>query len=183
MNTMSNKPIKSLLVEEDIVVVSVQSEKYSEKVMSILECLLKEEGNVGYISVNKPFETLIKNFSEHGLDYRRFHIIDCISATVKKLEKKKRFNGVSYFTNSPKNLTEISLTVGEILDDIKILFVDAISTLMVYEKETAVIRFAHDIINKLRLNNKKGIFIVLQDDDDQGLLDDLKMFADSAICL
>jgi archaellum biogenesis ATPase FlaH len=63
-----------------------------------------------------------------------------------------------------------------------ILF-DSLSTLLIYEKTTTVIKFVHALMAKLRSLHVGAVFIVLKEDINPDLLKNLYMFADEVIDL
>ena len=171
--------IEKQLKEKDIVMVILPKVKYSEKIIDVLKIVAEHNKSICYVSANKPEKTLVNLFDVNNIDLKKFLIIDCVTGSVAKKEEKDM---ATVFISSPRNLTGLSIAVTEALDlGIGNVFVDALSTFMVYEKGLVVIRFAHSLISKIRASSSKGVFIVLKDDVSSVLLDDLSMFVDEVV--
>lgn len=173
------KEVEKQLKENDIVMITLPKANYSEKVMDIVKIIANLNKSICYVSVNRPEKTLVELFNENDIDRKKFLIIDCISSNVEKHEKGE---GTTIFIKSPANLTELSLAVVDAIDSgLEAVFIDSLSTFIVYVKELIVVKFAHNIISKMRVSEKKGIFIVLKSDISTILFDDLNMFVDSVV--
>jgi len=165
--------IEKQLKEKDIAIIVMPKTDYSENIMKLVKIISKISNSICYVSANKPEKTLIKMLNENCIDPKKFLIIDCITETA---ERKKDKN---IFVKSPANLTGVNLAIKEAIDlGVDSIFIDAISTFMIYEQGVVVIKFAHNLITKLRELEKKCIFIVMKEDINRALLDDLDMFVD-----
>jgi hypothetical protein len=165
--------IEKQLRENEIAIIVMPKTNYSENIMKLIKTISKISNSICYVSANKPEKTLIKMLNENDIDPKKFLIIDCIS------EREEHKKDKSIFVKSPTNLTGVNLAIKEAIDlGIDSVFIDAISTFMIYEQGVIVVRFAHNIITKLREIEKKCIFIVMKEDINRALLDDLDMFVD-----
>ena len=171
--------MKSLkLSESEIVLSVVPKNEYSQDLVRLIKIIAKQNNSVCYVSANKPMRAILKLFDKTGVDPKKFLIIDCI--TTGPLTEKRA--GSTIFMRSPKNLTGLAITVGEAVDQgVENIFVDALSTFIIYTESPAVVRFAHSLITRLRVADKKGVFIIVKGDIGKGLLDDLSMFVDNVI--
>jgi len=165
------------LKTEEVSMIILPKNQYNSKLLEVVKEAANENKSIAYVSVNKPEATLIKNFEEQGINKKKFLIIDCVSKGLKKKD------GVStIYLSSPRDLTRISIAVSEAVDrGVSLVFIDALSTFMLYEKGLSVVRFAHNLINKTRAENAKAILICLKGDVGSKLLDDLSMFVDGVI--
>lgn len=166
--------IEKLLKEKDISIIILPKNDYSENVMKIARIMAKLNNLICYISANKPEKTLVKMMDQNSIDQKKFIIIDCITETA---EQKK---GRTFYMKSPTNLTGVSLAVKEAVEmGAENFLFDAISTFMIYEQGIIVVRFAHNIITRLRESDKKCVFIVMEGDVNRVIIDDLDMFVDA----
>jgi len=163
--------------ENKIVVLIVPDEQYTQKVLSLAKDLSTGMGSILYISLNRPYVSVISSFSSLGINPEKFYFVDAVTQTAQKGDGSS--DKVKY-VSSPGSLTELSLTLSKLLDNQKFDFVffDSLSTLLVYEEETVVTRFIHSLVSKIRVVGCKGIFTCLKRDMDSIVIKDLNMFAD-----
>ncbi|MBS3164415.1 hypothetical protein J4439_03215 [Candidatus Woesearchaeota archaeon] len=135
------------------------------------------EKKICYISLNKPCKALIATLQGEGLDSTRFHIIDAV--TKMAVAAPKPIEGCS-FVSSPAALSELYATFSQLIEqeDYGALILDSVSTILVYEHGSVVIKFLHMIITKASLKGCHGAFICLKEDMDKQLLRELNMIVD-----
>ncbi len=178
-NTIDLFYAEKQLQDNGIVLLILPKAEYSENLMTILKIVVKQNKSICYVSANKPEKTITKLFNENDIDRKKFLIIDCITGQVGKEEGKE---GATIFIKSPADLTELILAViGAINFGLEIVFIDSLSTFLVYRNETTVVKFTHNLISKLRSLDKRGIFVILKDDVGTALIGDLGMFVDRVI--
>src|SRR3989339_1191512 len=62
----------------------VDSAKFSKATKELVNVLCNDHELPGiYLTTNKPYESLMQSFTEHGIKTDRLLFIDCISQTVK----------------------------------------------------------------------------------------------------
>lgn len=162
-------------VEGNCVVVVASTEKHSDVRKEILDYFLNGKDFKGlYLSINKPVESLIKEFKENGLDDKKILFIDGISKLV-GVESDVE-NSVSL--KHPSALTDLSIIITEEFkkEDRQFLFIDSISTMMVYNNEKTLAKFFHHLITTLKKCNMSGIFISLDEREQM-----ITQFSDSII--
>jgi len=79
-------------------------------------------------------------------------------------------------SNGPSNLTELSITLSKLLSSDKlkgkeeqtILFLDSVSTFLIYNDPNTVAKFLHSIKGRVRTHNVRGVFFSLHDDITKG---------------
>ena len=60
----------------------------------------------------------------------------------------------------------------------KILLLDSLSTLFIYNNEDVVGKFSNFIINKMRTNNVSSVFFVLESDMNKKIMKTIESFVD-----
>jgi KaiC/GvpD/RAD55 family RecA-like ATPase len=170
---------KGAIKENDIILLLVPNDRYSEKINDVAEISAKLSEKVCYVSVNKPYTTLVKNFEKIKIDTSKFYFIDCVTKSAAGSEAGGRIVCVS----SPKALTEMNIAMKKVLEANKpgITVFDSLSTLLVYEEASVVTRFVHSIISVFRSLGSKGVLISLKDDVKTELVKDLSMFVDKVV--
>lgn len=178
---INSRMLEKKMKEESIVLLVLSKEGYSEKIAALAKIAAKQSRCICYVSVNKPADALAKMFVMQGIDAGKFRFIDCISRTAFDNSVKKG-NDRTIFISSPGNLTELSINVASAISEgASDVFVDALSTFLIYDEPLAVVKFAHNLITKLRECNGRGFFVVLKNEVSNALLDDLSMFSDSVV--
>lgn len=176
---IEKEDVKKAINENDIVLLLLPNDRCAEKINDIAEIISKMGGNVCYVSTNKPYMTLLKNFGRGNIDTGKFCFIDCVTKSAKGTEEGGRVVCVS----SPKALTEMNIAIKKMLESKKpgVTVFDSLSTLLVYEDPSVVTRFVHSIISVFRSLGLKGVLISLKDDVKNELVKDLGMFVDKVV--
>lgn len=143
--------------------------------LSIIKAVTKAIPRIIFVTVNKPYFSITETLKNNGIKTDCFYFIDASSeeSTVSKGKNYEKLTG-------PSDMTEILLSVEKCLQSKRFdgLIFDSISTLLAYQDEEMVIRFAHSLINKLRKSDVKGIFFCTKEDMKTSLMKNLNMLAD-----
>jgi hypothetical protein len=145
--------------------------------LEIFKSLIANSKNFCCISFSKPYTTLMAEFKSCGIDTA--FIIDTLTTSVHQPPKVAD----CIFIQSPSSLTDISVAVSKVMAEKPQvnLVLDSLSSLLLYENQYTLIKFLHNLINKVRLANSKLVVLVLRKDAECKLLKDLEMFVDSVI--
>lgn len=163
--------------KNSIILITASKSKYRDLVDSIYHELAKL-GNIGYITINKPYQSVLKDLESRNISSSKVFFVDAITATV----QAPPIVDNCLFVSSPNALTDLGLAFSSLLGEKRcdtIVF-DTISTLVVYQDIGSVIKFAHNLVTKTRVTGKKVIFLTLKEDS-ESLIKDLNMFVDSVI--
>jgi len=162
----------------NVVLIIIPADKLIETNTKILKRYITGKKNdVVYVTVNKPFSTLIAHFQKEKIDTSKIFIIDAISPHEVRAQN-------AVFIKSPKELTNISITTTSTLEKLKkakILIFDSISTLMVYNKFEVVKEFIHFISNKMKELKVTFVMTCIKEMTDKKTLSDLRAFVDNII--
>lgn len=177
---MNNKEIKKELKENQITVFVVPNTKYATTLNELAKEVSTNYKKIAYISLNKPYNTLIKTLSKDGLNPTDFFVIDAVTHRV---IPSAQSTAKCYYISGPSALTELGVAIGKLLarEKIDAVIFDSLSTLLVYQKGMSVIKFTHFVMSKIRTLEAKGVFTALKEDIDSGLIKDLNMFADKIV--
>lgn len=176
------------LIEDYVVLVSSPPDKYPSTSLALLRVLVNEIGHTAlYISVNKPYATLMKILSKEGIATEKLYFIDCATGlTGSAPPSTERCD----YLNGPNDLTSLSLAISRMLTSPPIkesvkecfLFLDSVSTFLIYNDPNTVARFLHMIISKARENGVKGvIFSLRRDVENVGAITSITQFCDKTI--
>jgi len=166
-----------------ISLVVVDPESYREACSSLLSGLLKasRSANCIYISTTMPYAEASRMLQKNGLDAKRLFFIDTMSKSA-SLGKERAENVI--FVEDPKNLTMVGVALSEALYKMegkeRVLILDSISSLLMYNSPDIVLRFLHSVIGRMRAGEVSGIvFILVKDYGD--ILTRLASFVDEVV--
>jgi len=155
----------------------ISNSLYAVDSMAIIKAATKVVTKPIFVTIAKPYYSVEKGLKAKSVDTGSFYFIDASSG-------EEGTKGVNYDKLSgPSDLTEILLSIERCLQSGKFdgLIFDSISTLLAYQDEEMVIRFAHSLVNKLRKTGLKGIFLCTKEDIKTSLIRNLNMLADYSV--
>lgn len=169
-----------------IVLINVKAENYLKTNMEVLRVLANEDDLPGvYITINKPYSAMKRILEENKIKTEKLYFIDCITKTAGgKVEETEK--GVLYM-DSPQNLTGLGVAMGEavraIPEDNKFLFLDSLSTLLLYHNSGTVAKFSHFLTGRMRMWGLRGILISIEKEADPQFTSQLAQFCDTVVSL
>jgi archaellum biogenesis ATPase FlaH len=167
--------IKADIEKNDIIVFTIPNKNYTDNTLKIVSALSSIHKKICYVSLNRPYNTIIKNFQDIKIDVKKFLFIDCVT------QKREEHPSV-VCVSSPRALTELNIAISKVLSTkVDSTVFDSLSTLLIYEQSSTVIKFAHSVITMFRNAGSKGIFTCLKEDINSELIKDLSMFADKIV--
>lgn len=136
----------------------VPSRKFIDCVLSVLKELVQTKRMEGiYVSINRTAEVMCTLLRQTNVDVDRVHIVDCVSCIVGLTPMREVIT-----VDSPSNLTEISVAIKKAAERIesrnKFLLFDSLPTLLVYNSNESVEKFAHFMISRMK---RMGFDIIL----------------------
>jgi len=179
---MDLKQELSNLPESWIVLITSPAEEITKINIDILR-IITGGGIMGvYITVNRPYKTLIKHLERNGVDPYKFFFIDCITKTAGgRAERAEN----CLFVASPNSLTELGIALTQAIQMIpgneKFIFMDTLSTLLIYNSAGTTAKFSHFLITRIKLLGLKGIFMSVENELDERLLSQIEQFCDKCI--
>jgi hypothetical protein len=177
-----------------VVLFLVDPKKYMDINLQIIKIAIKNNKFSGiYITINRPFSTLVNIMEKHDIDTDKIFFIDCITKMVpspkgisltqgKKFEKKEN----CIFIPSPSRLTEIGLALSEALSGMKnpsnkFLYLDSLSTLSIYNDLSTIAKFVHFLTTRIRLFGVVGLIMCVEKKMDDKLFNILSEVCDMTI--
>jgi archaellum biogenesis ATPase FlaH len=173
---------KSVIEEGKIILFTIPAKKYLVENLKILEKYInKMNYNCIYVTVNRPYTSLMKILEEKKIDTSKIFIIDGITPVGFGMKKI----GNALFLGSPRSLTNISIAAHlamKKLDGSKtFLFLDSLSTLCLYNDNKNVSRFMHFLVNKMHDLNVSAALLSVEREIDEDMLSELSQFCDKLI--
>lgn len=153
----------SAIKSGEIVLFLTSETKYAKTNLEILKYYINKLGNYcAYVTVNRPYASLMNDFKNQKIKTDKLLVIDAITPVGNQTQRA----GNAIFIGSPRALTQISLIVTNALDKIpegkRVLFLDSVSTLSVYNDLGTVSKFSNFLINKMREWKVSGAIISLE---------------------
>jgi archaellum biogenesis ATPase FlaH len=176
-------PAKFLDIKNsEIVLFIIPAKKYLDKNIELFKHYVnKLKYECVYITVNKPYTTLMNVFQENKINSDSVFIIDGITPLSSGIKKV----GNAVFLGSPRALTHISIAAGAVMEKLdknkSFLFLDSLSTLCLYNNTLNVTRFLHFLINQMHKFGTLGIILSVESEMDKGMIAELSQFCDRVI--
>jgi|TARA_Y100000310_G_scaffold345826_1_gene470637 hypothetical protein len=127
--------------------------------------------------------TVTKILERNNIKTDKMFFIDCATPVAGRTEMHG--TSKSLFCQ-PQSLTNISIAIGHALESIpkgndKVLILDSLTTLMLYNSEKNVIQFIHSLSGKARAWNVKSIIYSVVEDTDKKTISEISQFCDTCI--
>jgi len=178
------KLIKELdeLPEKYIVMITVNATDYLTVNLEILRYLCNKRRLHGiYVGVNRPYRSMIKIMKNNGIYTDNIFFVDCISAIVGDTP----FRTERCLFTSPEDLTDLAVLIDQWVRNLpqedKFLFLDSLSTLLIYNSIGTVAQFSHFLTGKMRMWGLNGVFVSLEKESNPEILDKISQFCDKII--
>jgi len=167
------------LKDNQNVVLVISEKTYKFSTLRMNKRIVSNFNSVCYITATEPAASITAIFGKEGVDLKKYHFVDCIS---KKTSLGAPLEQIR-FVPAPTALTTLSIAITEAVEAEKsdLLFLDSISSLLLYNKELTIVKFVHALMNKVRETNAKGIFLILKSDLDKPLVKEIELFADKVL--
>lgn len=168
--------IAATIKGNQIIVFVVSPKDFPKQLQDITKAMAETKKAICYVSLNKPYKTIQGGLEKTGVPVEKVYFVDAVSSKAGPVKPDKTVLMVS----SPNALTELSIAISKGVEMWKadaVLF-DSLSTMLVYEGASSVLRFVHSVTNALRVKGMSCVFTVLKQDLKEELAKDLGMFAD-----
>ncbi|MFH0978160.1 MAG: hypothetical protein V1837_02545 [Candidatus Woesearchaeota archaeon] len=163
-------------VEKNQVILCVSSEgSFYVSRSEILKALKLTGNNICYVGFSKPYQALKNELTE----FPSIFYIDTLTMSVQMPPHVDD----CFFVQAPNALTDLSVAISKVMSEKgpSNIFFDSLSSLLLYQDSHTLIKFLHNLINKVRVLNVKIVFVVLQKDAKSDLVKDLCMFVDIVV--
>jgi len=169
--------IQNELDNNSILLSIMSSQSYNNSITSLVKGL--ENKKICYVTLTKTSSSLIKIFKSRNIDTNNLFFIDAITSSMN--HNKEINNGI--LISSPSAFTELSIAINEVLKSgsFDLLIFDSLSMLKVYRNENIAIRFASDIIQKVRSRESKGIFTCTDYDSKTNFIQNSSTYVDKIL--
>jgi hypothetical protein len=172
------------LKPKTVVLFIIDAKKYHKIHPKVLKTIIEEKCFAGiYITINKPYNTLVKYLKENDIDTKNIFFIDAISRVVGGTIKMTKD---CLFIPSPTQLTDLAIAMTQAIESMKhrenkFIFLDSLSTLLIYNSFEVTAKFVHFIITRLRVFGLVGLIISIEKQIDEKMLNILIEMCDKVV--
>ena len=172
------------LEPKTVVLFIIDAKKYHKIHPKVLKMIIEEKCFAGiYITINKPYNTLIKYLKENRINTKNIFFIDAISRVA---GGTIRMTKDCLFIPSPTQLTDLGIALTQALESMKhkgnkFIFLDSLSTLLIYNPFEVTAKFVHFIITRLRVFGLVGLIISIEKQIDERMLNILIEMCDKVV--
>jgi len=172
------------LKPKSIVLFLIDAKKYHQVHPKLLKIVIEEKCFAGiYITINKPYSALLKYLKENNIKTENIFFIDAISKTAGETIKMTKN---CLFISSPSQLTDLAIALSQALEAMKrkenkFIFLDSLSTLLIYNSFEVAAKFIHFIITRLRVFGLVGLIISVEKQVDERMLNLLVEMCDKVV--
>ncbi|VVB58770.1 Uncharacterised protein [Candidatus Anstonella stagnisolia] len=160
-----------------IALYTISAEEYTRRLVDILKRAGKGK-KVIYLTTTKPYSQISGMLHEAGIKQDNIFFIDCVSRSM----GEKSLNAQNcVFLENPRNLTAISIAINESVKKLpgkKLLVMDSLSTLMLYNDHVTMGRFSNFVINRMRALDVDTVLSAFEADANSDVLKQIAGFVD-----
>lgn len=159
------------------VVYLIDPEKYFPHVVEIIK-KTRSDKLIVYVTAGRPYSHIASSMKDAGIDLGRVFFIDCVS---KGMGQSIDTTKPCIFLDGQQNLAALSIAINESIKSEhgeKILIIDSISTLLLYNDEKTISKFASFVVNKAKDYNADIYLLALASDRNLSTIAILESLAD-----
>ncbi|MFA5246533.1 MAG: ATPase domain-containing protein [Candidatus Micrarchaeia archaeon] len=184
----TNNPIEvkllaalSSLPSDWVVMAETQSNVAVDTTIAAIHMLTAKKNLCIIVSANRPYANLVAQYKNAGIDPKYIFIIDCV--TRKNGGKALKASNAVFVDNSSA-LTNILIQINECTRTMKgkkVLLIDSVTTLLVYNKPDVLARFVHSTLTHIRSKGVNGFLVCLSDETDKEVKAEISQLCDKVI--
>lgn len=171
------------LEDGDIALILAPSEKVRSINNQIVKYYTDNDALCIYVSVAKPSATLDRHFEKAGVNTDNIFYLD-LATSLAGAPNMTRADNTIYL--EPSELTNLSIAMSNAVEGMpedreRLLIFDTLSTLMIYNNQRTVSKFAHALTSRIRKWGIKSIILTLDEETDEAIKSQLTQFVDQVI--
>lgn len=169
-------------LKEEITFLIVGAENYGNVIIELLKILISKQFFCIYLTVNKPYETLISWLEKNNIQTDKLFFIDVTGSgggTSERLTEK------CLFLPSSEDLTCISIELIQAVEALKVerkvILFDSFSTFLIYNPLENMLKFIHFLIGRIRMLRVSLIILSLKEQTDVTTISQMTQFCDRVV--
>jgi hypothetical protein len=155
-------------------------ERLQDDINGILKFLAARGMPGVYVSISKPYKNLARTLTTNGVDIGNISFIDCISHSAD--DGVKEDDGKVTYVSNVGDLSAMGMCVHDLVERIpgrEFILIDALETLLIYNKPETIAMFVQSIIEKA--SKSESSVVILTPNGDKALIDRIGMFFDRIV--
>lgn len=179
--TKLNKAINDfpILKKTTSLLIQVPPENSLEAQLIISKNLTERGFKVIILSGGRSCQDLISIYQEKKIELKNIHVLDLICKSQNL--QVKNTDTVTHMTGI-KNLTEIALYLNKMIVPNKtVMFIDSMTSMLLYTDETLFTRFISDVIRKMKTRDIHIILLLIKTKHYDNLRAELKYVCDQQL--
>ncbi|ODS39103.1 MAG: hypothetical protein A7315_11510 [Candidatus Altiarchaeales archaeon WOR_SM1_79] len=134
---------------------------YQRVVLDSLEYLINRKNMQGvYLSASGPYEIISKDIKKRGIKLKNLSFIDCAS-------RKSGEDEFCIYIENPASLERMIMHINHLLEKIKVkhrfVFIDDLSSLLVYNDMRSIEEFSIQFLNNLHVKDVAGVIASIKE--------------------
>jgi hypothetical protein len=166
-------------LDKPIVLALIDPVHYQDALVELVRYFTGKTPRGIYVSLNKPFAVLSKAFDKAGIQTGNLFFVDGIT-NVPSIEDNSDHSCLGSGVDLSNLCIGISKAVNRYADD-KFIFLDSLSTLLIYNDPRAVAKFAHLLTEKMRRWNTSGSLLTVEMNAERDVVSQLAPFCDKVV--
>jgi hypothetical protein len=166
-------------LDKPIVLALIDPMRYQEAVFGMVKYFTEKSKQGVYVTLNKPYGVLAKNFEKAGISPNSLFFVDGIT-NVAAAEESADHACLGSGIDLSNLCIGISRAVGKLKDE-KFLLLDSLSTLLIYNDSKTVSKFAHLLTEKMRRWNTQGSLLTVEMNAEKDVVSQLAPFCDKVV--
>ncbi len=167
--------------EGGIALLEASADKTQETGLAAIKHLTSKGQAAIILSASRPHANLMALYKKSGIDAQKIIVIDCVSKS--QTPNPPKADNAAYLDNL-SDLTAMSISLQKFLDSTKgkkFVYIDSITTLLVYNNAKDLARFVHYILTKLRIIGAGGILVAIEGETDKEVRAEIAQLCDKVI--
>lgn len=179
---------KSRFPPKSIALVAVEkASDLVENLLALTRLLLDEQTAVTLILSNRPIKHFLVKAEDFGLDlvaYLSQAQMSIVDLTSRYIGDQGEDIPNTFYVTSPSDISELALVASEAISSLrpegeKMVLIDSVSTLALYNTAGGILRFLHFLVSKLRVIEFGGLIIVVRDTLSDPMVQSLEQYCDN----
>jgi len=166
-------------LDKPVVLTLIDPMRYQEAVFGIVRYFTGKSQRGVYVTLNKPYSVLAKNFGKAGIPSESLFFVDGIT-NVPAAEEGADHACLGAGIDLSNLCIGISRAVGKLKEE-KFLLLDSLSTLLIYNDSKAVSKFAHLLTEKMRRWDTQGSLLTVEMNAEKDVVSQLAPFCDKVV--
>lgn len=166
-------------LEKPIVLALIDPIKYQDAIVELVKYFAARTPRGIYVSLNKPYAVLSKNLDKAGVQTGSLFFVDAITNVPSANESPE-----AACLGSGIDLSNLCIGISKAVSrfsEEKFLFLDSLSTLLIYNDPRAVAKFAHLLTEKMRRWGTSGSLLTVEMNAERDVVSQLAPFCDKVV--